>query len=469
MDEESTFLQLPSSVLEEVVLRLSQIELDNIFNTCQTFRQYGANRQLNVLWIERNVGRVLAYKMAQRFGLVAYMGSVIPDLTHDELISVFEVIVLTGEAEIVAMILNGPYNINVNTPLPTRNVHPLMMAACEGVFVALLSAPNIDVRDVRDRDRNTPLHHVAMFGYADAMRMLLQLPGGADPINTPNRKGYTPLHCAIWAGRTDEVLQILMEVQGIDLNVRAGPDRFTPLHMAMLRHDEVAVRALAAIPMVDVNLVNTEGSTPLHLAAENNAHTCIVALVELREDDLNVNAQHASNRRTPLHLARTERAVSALLTAKGIDVNLQDILGRTPLNNAVNECGVSHHTFMTLLRAEGVDVNIADTFGDTPLHNAVMRRNVNAVIALLKAPGIDVNPVANNKDTPIHTALRDGGYRISTLLCTAPGIDLTARGEYGRSAQELMFITFGASGRCRAGARGVCTLCTAGGGASWMC
>ena len=82
----------------------------------------------------------------------------------------------------------------------------------------------------------------------------------------------------------------------------------------------------------EVNAMDGDGLTPLHLAAEN-CHSNVVALLLAKGAKINVTAQdHA----TPLHLAAQEGCtdVVEVLLDRSAKINLRDNQNRTPLRRA---------------------------------------------------------------------------------------------------------------------------------------
>jgi ankyrin repeat protein len=198
------------------------------------------------------------------------------------------------------------------------------------------------------------------------------------------------MHEAIWAGRSEEA-QALVRAPDADVNAKVWmrETRTTALHLAMMRHDEATVRALAEIPHLDVNALDGYGRTVLDVAAMNDAHQCIRALVSTRQD-VDVST------RDPFYHVCSEETASALLTIQGIDVYI-----------GAKRKMLDHSIFMTMLRALGTDINRTDNDGYTMLHHAVEKKFINAIIAVLKVPGVDVNARTNEGDTALHIAVRD--------------------------------------------------------------
>ncbi|KAF6743832.1 ankyrin repeat-containing domain protein [Ephemerocybe angulata] len=115
------------------------------------------------------------------------------------------------------------------------------------------------------------------------------------------------------------------------------------------------VKLLLAKPGIEVNAADTNGRTPLHVAAKGS-HEAVIQL---------------------------------LLAAPGIDVNASDTDGRTPLHVAAAE---DHEVILKLLlAAPGIDVNAPDTNEWTALTWAAFKGNEAIVKDLCAVPEIIVD------------------------------------------------------------------------------
>jgi ankyrin repeat protein len=117
------------------------------------------------------------------------------------------------------------------------------------------------------------------------------------------------------------------------------------------------------------------------------------------------------------------RAIAALLR-KGVDPNLADSRGRTPLFTAVREG--SQHALESLLAAPQLRIDAVNADGETPLMIAAIRGSLPAVQALVK------RGAAINREgwTPLHYACSGPDNGVAAFLI-ANGAELNARSDNG--------------------------------------
>jgi hypothetical protein len=127
--------------------------------------------------------------------------------------------------------------------------------------------------------------------------------------------------------------------------------------------------------------INTDGQTPLHLAAAHSQAELVALLC--REFPQTVTRKDRKGQ-TPLHLASSSQVVPK--------PNFRNVVSNGSTRPAA-QSPEDNSTIETLL-AHGADVNAKDEQGNTPLHNATAWGNLKAVRALIQA-GAD--PMSKNK------------------------------------------------------------------------
>ncbi|MCC2692841.1 ankyrin repeat domain-containing protein [Nodularia sp. LEGE 04288] len=203
--------------------------------------------------------------------------------------------------------------------------------------------------NVRNQNGNTPLHNV--FGEKTAAVIKLLIDGGAN-VNARNQEQMTPLHLVPNSGKAD-ITELLIR-SGADINARSNQN-WTPLHYAA-SHLEIAKKLIEA--GADLTIQNRQGAV-IH---SQGIETAVIQLLLDRGVDVNLrNAQG----QTPLHVHRFQPTLVKLLLERGAKVNLQDAEGKTPLYDVNLEVA-------QLLVAANADLNVQDNLRRTPLHQAVL-------------------------------------------------------------------------------------------------
>jgi len=214
------------------------------------------------------------------------------------------------------------------------------------------------------------LHHYTMLYYAfmrkatEIIRFLISI--GADVNGRSggiSDKGAYPLIYACCEGELDNV-ELLLDA-GANPNI--GVDEWTPLTAALENSNfHLVDRLLLAGADARIS-VPEESLTPLHIifySKENLA--CVKRLIEWGVD---VNHQDIRGK-TPLHVALAKNSVhiecvEALLTA-GAYLNIQDEEGVTPFHVACRN--PENHELIEEMLKMGADPNIPDQKGWTALH-----------------------------------------------------------------------------------------------------
>ena len=156
-------------------------------------------------------------------------------------------------------------------------------------------------------------------------------------------------------------LYTLLVDAGLNIHRRTQSGQIT-LHGAAKGASEVLIRPLLAAG-ADINAVDNEGNTPIHLVATAK---CLALLVE----DGHANIDLANKQgKTPLmtilrSYAESDRAWKLL--EYGPDCNLLDQAGNTALHLAVN-CSEEDTSLIRLLIEAGADPNARNHEGLTPL------------------------------------------------------------------------------------------------------
>jgi ankyrin repeat protein len=172
----------------------------------------------------------------------------------------------------------------------------------------------------------------------------------------------------------------------------------------------------------NVNAVNTDGNTPLHMTAQKAILMQNLKLAELLIDKgANVNAVNTDGN-TPLYYVasrpdRTEKNENRTLLAELLIKNGADVKALNGKNTTILHVAIlmQNLKLAELLIDKGANVNAVNTDGNTPLHMAARNKNLKAV-ELLIDKGANVNAVNKDENTPLHVATRKKNLEVVKLL-----------------------------------------------------
>jgi ankyrin repeat protein len=184
-----------------------------------------------------------------------------------------------------------------------------------------------------------------------------------EPASHDHELNKLPLTAAHRAALIDShvVLDVIL-TSCPESNCKLETNGYTPLHVAASSGVLACVNYLAS-ERARVEARDADGSTPLHLAAKNG-HKDVISVLCVRGGSVNtIN----DKRQTALHLASEAGYVDTvdMLLMKNAEVNVKDDKGRTPLHLAQ----LRGHVIVTKkLIGRGANVNEQDEDGNTPLH-----------------------------------------------------------------------------------------------------
>ncbi len=138
----------------------------------------------------------------------------------------------------------------------------------------------------------------------------------------------------------------------------------------------------------------------------------------------------------PLHVACSRRDLEAVnkLIREGVDVNILDFYGYTPL---LCSCARNHYEIAQTLIEHGANINAStEICKHTPLHFACLSK-CDSIVELLLKNNANANVQTLDGSTPLHFAVQKECIEIVKLLLTLDGIDAFHKNIHGKTPLDL--------------------------------
>ncbi|MDG1875527.1 MAG: ankyrin repeat domain-containing protein [Mariniblastus sp.] len=322
-----------------------------------------------------------------------------------------------GSCEALVALIEGGANVNVTNQLGDN---PLHLAAQGGgnIFEAKTNSANSENPFLR------------------AIRVLLSAKTDA---NLKNAAGQTPIHVAAQRDFFAAVEVLVEKTKSLDFDLGTG----SLLHWSAQNGMPKTAARILSLPATDVNQIDSQGHSPLQVAAEFGNPQLVEMLIasDARVDQVDqdgatalliaATSGHAAivrlllgqgadwgkldeSGQTALHLAAWNghaKVVDELLK-KSDDASPKTKTGYTPLHASGWQ---GHAEVVERLLVAGAEPNVADSDGWTPLHKAAYRGHADAVKALLRH-GANKSLSNGVEMTALQMAENNGQAAVAELL-----------------------------------------------------
>ncbi|RSL68350.1 hypothetical protein CEP54_002787 [Fusarium duplospermum] len=350
-----------------------------------------------------------------------------------------------------------------NVVLPGSMLSPLHRAFDKGhmLIAAFLIVAGADV-DEPTIDGDTSLMRGIKCGFSEQFATLvIHMKARIDAVNNDGRSA---LHYSAASDvLEDETLPVLINA-GADLNL-VDEEGHTPLHLAIQNGRwGAATRLVQAGADLEVRL--PDGKTALHLAISMRNQEFTQVLVSR-----GANVDRKLREHTPLTMAISSRCtpITAVLLDSGANPNMSSRNGNTPLLAAAatghdesvryllakgadpsmtqGQSGYSPMHMaahkdkpyvLQLLAGSGAPIDLLDKMGETPLLVAAKLGNSQSALRLIKL-GADVERVGPDGMSVLSHAVKLGDMNlVSALLEQGAGLQMTPTSSYGDDEEYLV-------------------------------
>ncbi|CAF9914936.1 hypothetical protein IMSHALPRED_002285 [Imshaugia aleurites] len=331
-----------------------------------------------------------------------------------------------GDVEEVELLLDKGVDVQANDNVGWP---PMVRAAENGQLriVEVLLERGADPLKGTIGDR-LPLHFAAEGGHLLVVRLLLN-----QPTVDPNKKDYTGQTALFKAANRGhhEVVELLLQQKGVNPDA-VSDDGFTPLLQTIFEKHQKVVKLLLDRADVNPNQCDTTyHQTPLWMAS--TAGDEILGMF-LERKDIEVNGRSRYGE-TPLYQAVQRKRLSAarMLLDAGADPNVPAYENRTALSWAAAEG--SEESIELLLKQPGIDLDVPDKLGQTPLLRAADAGHTKCIRMLLDR-GASVKHTDNDGRTALSLAAIKG-HKVAAKLLLKNKADINAQDKMGNTPLAL--------------------------------
>ncbi|XP_055853313.1 rabankyrin-5 [Episyrphus balteatus] len=237
----------------------------------------------------------------------------------------------------------------------------------------------------------------------------------------------SPLHlCCQW-GLT-KVLQTLID-HGANVNMLDWENK-TPLHIAIENQHNDIIMILLCHPGIDLKIRDKAGNTPFAAALTMRMNKAAQNILERLPNAAEQMDQRGKNF---LHTAIIKDDLESVLFLLSIQVDVnsrvQDVNQTPPLHLAAAS---TNEMIIRNLILAGARINDRDATQKTALHIAAERGNLPAVSALIQN-GADFDSADGDGNNALHIAVREGHLNVVRELLTESSINAEAFNMKGRN------------------------------------
>lgn len=403
--------------------------------------------------------------------LLSLEGNAVDKKTHDSRIYLHWA-AYAGDAELVQFLLDNGASV---TALDSHRYTPLAFGANAGLTnpaiynafekkgvnlveeknehganVLLLAAPSLKTEkelnffldkglslDSNDEDGNGIFNYASKKGNIDFLNLLIKK--GVD-YKSLNDNGGNAFMFASQGGRGfSNGLPVYTYLKGLGLEPNiVEKNGSTPLHRLAFGTKDVAIIELFLNAGADVNQADEEGNTPFLNAAARNQLSIVQLLAKNVKD---INAANKSGETALMLAIHSNKAdVVEFLISKGADINAQDTAGNTAayfLADSYNKRNAkAFDAKLALLKSKGLKFNTVQGEGNTLYHVAAKKNNLE-LLKKVSDFNIDVNAKNDEGLTALHVAAMKAENDKLLKFLLAKGADAKSTTDFEETVYDL--------------------------------
>ena len=403
--------------------------------------------------------------------LLSLEGNAVDKKTHDSRIYLHWA-AYAGDAELVQFLLDNGASV---TALDSHRYTPLAFGANAGLTnpaiynafekkgvnlveeknehganVLLLAAPSLKTEkelnffldkglalDSKDEDGNGIFNYVSKKGNIDFLNLLIKK--GVD-YKSLNDNGGNAFMFASQGGRGfSNGLPVYTYLKGLGLEPNiVEKNGSTPLHRLAFGTKDAAIIELFLNAGADVNQADEEGNTPFLNAAARNQLSIVQLLAKNVKD---INAANKSGETALMLATHSNKAdVVEFLISKGADINAQDTAGNTAayfLADSYNKRNAkAFDAKLALLKSKGLKFNTVQGEGNTLYHVAAKKNNLE-LLKKVSDFNIDVNAKNDEGLTALHVAAMKAENDKLLKFLLAKGADAKSTTDFEETVYDL--------------------------------
>jgi ankyrin repeat protein len=403
--------------------------------------------------------------------LLSLEGNAVDKKTHDSRIYLHWA-AYAGDAELVQFLLDNGASV---TALDSHRYTPLAFGANAGLTnpaiynafekkgvnlveeknehganVLLLAAPSLKTEkelnffldkglslDSNDEDGNGIFNYASKKGNIDFLNLLIKK--GVD-YKSLNDNGGNAFMFASQGGRGfSNGLPVYTYLKGLGLEPNiVEKNGSTPLHRLAFGTKDAAIIELFLNAGADVNQADEEGNTPFLNAAARNQLSIVQLLAKNVKD---INAANKSGETALMLATHSNKAdVVEFLISKGADINAQDTAGNTAayfLADSYNKRNAkAFDAKLALLKSKGLKFNTVQGEGNTLYHVAAKKNNLE-LLKKVSDFNIDVNAKNDEGLTALHVAAMKAENDKLLKFLLAKGADAKSTTDFEETVYDL--------------------------------